>query len=329
MVDNSRIDFEKCRIALRDTLLQCLPQSGSYATPVTGMTLHRYHSDDAPAPRFYDPVIIIIAQGKKWVRIGAKDIPYGEHNCFIAGVNMPVSSCVLEATEDRPYLSISLNLDRGLIAALAAKTPPQAEPYPASPAGAAVQATSPELLDAFLRLLELVHSPEQAQVLGPLIYQEIHYRLLLSPFGYHLRQLNTIGSQGNQINQAIAWLRSNFKESLYVEELAASLNMATSTFHKYFKEITTLSPLQYQKRLRLSEAQRLMLSDNYDVTRAAFAVGYESATQFNREYKRLFGESPRKDVTKMKRNGVQLASASGSATPSAGAQARNTSLYPQ
>ncbi|MDL2267842.1 AraC family transcriptional regulator [Desulfovibrio sp. OttesenSCG-928-G15] len=305
MTDTNRIDFEKCRIALRDTLLQRMPYSGNFTTPVSGMVLHRYHSNDAPAPRFYDPVIIIIAQGKKWVRIGTKDIPYGEHSCFIAGVNMPVSSCVLEAAEDKPYLSISLSLDKGLIASLAAKIPPAVEPYPATPAGAAVQATGPELLDAFLRLLELTDNPEQAQVLGPLIYQEIHYRLLVSPFGYHLRQLNTFGSQGNQINQAIAWLRSNFKESLYVEELASSLNMATSTFHKYFKEITTLSPLQYQKRLRLSEAQRLMLADNYDVTRAAFAVGYESATQFNREYKRLFGESPRKDVTKMKEVAVQ------------------------
>ena len=301
MTGNYRIDFEKSRSALREILLRRLPEGGDYHTPVEGFVLHRYNSGDAPKPRFYDPVIIVVVQGRKKVRIGMEDIPYGEHSCFIAGVNMPVSSCVLEASEERPYLSMSLNLDKSLIASLAAKVPPSAGNRANSAAGAVVQELSPDLLDAFLRLLELADQPDQAQVLGSLVYQEIHYRLLTSPFGYHLRQLNTFGSQSNQINQAILWLKDNYKEPLHVETLASRLNMATSTFHKHFKEITTLSPLQYQKRLRLSEAQRLMLSDHYDVTQAAFAVGYESATQFNREYRRLFGESPRKDVMQMKR----------------------------
>lgn len=299
MTENYRINFEESRLALRDILLHRLPDSGSCSTPVEGLVLHRFNSDNTPKPRFYDPVLIVVAQGKKWLRIGTEDIQYGKDSYFIAGVNMPVSSCVMEATDDKPYLSLSLSLDKSLIASLAAKIPPPKE-YGGYPTGAAVQKLSPELLDACLRLLELLDDPEQAQVLGSLVFQEIHYRLLTSPFGYHLRMLNTLGSQSNQINQAIAWLRENYKESLHVEELASRLNMATSTFHKYFKEITTLSPLQYQKRLRLSEAQRLMLSGHYDVTLAALAVGYESATQFNREYKRLFGESPRKDVMSMK-----------------------------
>lgn len=299
MAENYRINFEESLVALRNILLRRLPDSGSYATQVEGLVLHRFNNDEIPKPRFYNPILIIVAQGKKLLRIGMEDIQYGEHTCFIAGVNMPVSSCVMEAAEDKPYLSLSLDLDKGLIASLAAKIPPPKE-YGGYPTGAAVQKLSPELLDACLRLLELLDNPEQAHVIGPLVFQEIHYRLLTSPFGYHLRMLNTLGSQSNQINQAIAWLRENYKESLHVEELAARLNMGTSTFHKYFKEITTLSPLQYQKHLRLSEAQRLMLSDNYDVTQAAFAVGYESATQFNREYKRLFGESPRKNVMSIK-----------------------------
>lgn len=300
MAKSYRADFEKSRAALREMLLQRLPGSGNYPTSVKGVALHRYNSGDAPKPRFYDPVIIVVVQGKKKVRIGTEDIPYGEQSCFLAGVNMPVSSCVIEANEDKPYLAMSLDLDKSLIAALAAKVPPSTESRAGSATGAVVQEISPDLLDAFLRLLELADLPDQAQVLGSLVYQEIHYRLLTSPFGYHLRQLNTFGSQSNQINQAIVWLKDNYKESLHVEELAGRLNMAASTFHRHFKEITTLSPLQYQKRLRLSEAQRLMLSDHFDVTRAAFAVGYESATQFNREYKRLFGESPRKDVMNLK-----------------------------
>ena len=300
MAENYRYDFEKSRATLRDILLGRLPEGGAFPTPINGFMLHRYNSKDTSKPHFYNPILIIAVQGKKWVRIGKEDIPFGEHNCFITGVNMPVSSCVLEATEDMPYLSMSLELDRSLMATLAAKVPPPTEYHAHSAAGAAVQAISPELLDAFLRMLELIDNPEQAQVLGPLICQEIHYRLLTTPFGNQLRLLNTLGSQSNRINQAIIWLRENYKESLHVEELAVRLNMAPSTFHKHFKEITTLSPLQYQKHLRLGEAQRLMLTDSYDVTQAAFAVGYESSNQFNREYKRLFGESPRKDIMKIK-----------------------------
>lgn len=300
MAESSRIDFEKSRAALKEILLQRLPEQGDCPTLVNGLVLHRYNSGDAPKPRFYEPVVIVVAQGKKWVRIGQEDIPYGEHTCFIAGVNMPVSSCVMEASEEAPYLSMSLNLDKSLIATLASKIPPSAKYSTNFAAGAAVQEVDPELLDAFLRLLELAGKPEQSSILSDLVYQEIHYRLLTSPFGNQLRTLNTLGSQSNQIAQAINWLRENYDKPLHVEELAASLNMAPSTFHKHFKEITTVSPLQFQKQIRLTEAQRLMLSANYDVTQAAFAVGYESSTQFNREYKRLFGESPRKDVMKMK-----------------------------
>lgn len=307
MTENYRIDFEKSRAALKEILLERMSGAGDYHTPVEGFVLHRYDSGDAPRPYFYEPVVIIVVQGKKRVRIGLEDIPYGEHSCFIAGVNMPVASCVMEASTECPYLSMSLKLDRSLLATLAAQISPSSEDENPSvrveatmAAGAVVQEVGPELLDAFLRLLELTGNPEQAQVLGSLVCQEIHYRLLTSPFGRQLRSLNTLGSQSNRITRAIAWLKDNFKEPLHVEELAGRMNMATSTFHKHFKDITTLSPLQYQKRLRLGEAQRLMLSSDYDVSRAAFAVGYESPTQFNREYKRLFGESPRKDVMKMK-----------------------------
>ena len=300
MAENYRVDYDRSRAALKEILLRRLPEGGSYPSSVERLTLHRYNSGDAPKPRFYDPVVIVVVQGRKCVRIGSEDIPYGENTCFIAGVNMPVSSCVMEASEEKPYLSMSLDLDKSLIATLAAKVPPFPDHGAYFPAGAVVQPISPELLDAFLRLLELEENPGQSPVLADLVTQEIHYRLLTSPFGKQLRMLNTFGSQSNQISLAIAWLRENYKEALHVEELAGRLNMATSTFHKHFKDITTLSPLQYQKRLRLSEAQRLMLSDNMDVTQAAYAVGYESATQFNREYKRLYGESPRKDVTRIK-----------------------------
>ena len=296
----ARYTFEDGCRALRQTLRGLLPEAGRFSTPIDGFSLHRYDRADTATPHFYDPILIVAVQGKKWVRIGIQDLSFGEHTCFIAGVNMPVTSCLVEATPQQPYLSMSLALDRGLMATLAAKLPTPLEYGADSAVGAAVQALDSQLLDAFLRLLELLDKPDQAQALGELIYQEIHYRLLMTPFGHQLRLLNTLGSQSNKIDQAVIWLREHYRETLQVDQLAARLNMASSTLYKHFKEVTTLSPLQYQKRLRLDEAQRLMLVEQYDVIQAAFAVGYESANQFGREYKRLFGAPPRQNVVSIK-----------------------------
>ena len=222
---------------LRDIILRnTASRSESYITPIKGFEFHRQVSNADPKPHFYEPVIIVVVQGKKLVKIGAE-----EH-----------------------------------------------------------QEVDPDLLDAFVRLAELTEKPEQILVMRDMLMREIHYRLLAGAFGNTLRSLNTLGSQGHQITKAIAWLKEFYKEPLLVEDLANRSHMAPSTFHKYFKRITTLSPLQYQKRLRLGEAQRLMLSEGYDVTQAAMAVGYESATQFIREYKRLFGDPPLRNVMSMK-----------------------------
>lgn len=300
MAENARVDAGKIWGILKEKILRNTPPgSGTYPTAIKGFALHRHVSNDDPKPHFFEPVVIVVAQGKKLVGFGAEEHHYGENICFVCGVDMPVTSCVMEASEEKPYLSMSLYLDTGLIASLASQVPP-ATVCGGIFKGAAVQEMEPDLLDSFLRLVELAEKPEQIPVMEELLLREIHYRLLTSPFGNILRTLNTFGSQGNQITRAIAWLKDNFKEPLHVEELAERSNMAPSTFHKYFKDITMLSPLQYQKRLRLGEAQRLMLSDGYDVTQAALAVGYESATQFIREYKRLFGEPPRKNVMNLK-----------------------------
>ena len=138
-------------------------------------------------------------------------------------------------------------------------------------------------------------------VLSPMIVMEIHYRVLMGPQGGCLRMLSTAGSQSNQIAESISWLRQNFVAPFHVNELAARMNMATTTFHRHFKQITSMSPLQFQKRLRLYEAQRLMLAEDKDATSASLAVGYESPTQFNREYKRLFGEPPHRDISRLRR----------------------------
>lgn len=160
--------------------------------------------------------------------------------------------------------------------------------------------TDEALLDAFYRLISLLDRPERQKIMAPMIIKEIHYLLLTSPLGDILRSVNTKGSRNNQIADAIAWLKENYRQPLKIEELAHKFNMAESSFYRHFSKVTSLSPLQYQKRLRLYEAQRLMLSENLDAANAAYEVGYESASQFNREYKRMFGMPPKTNVNRMK-----------------------------
>ena len=160
--------------------------------------------------------------------------------------------------------------------------------------------TDEALLDAFYRLISLLDRPERQKIMAPMIINDIHYLLLTSPLGDILRSVNTKGSRNNQIADAIAWLKENYRQPLKIEELAHKFNMAESSFYRHFSKVTSLSPLQYQKRLRLYEAQRLMLSENLDAANAAYEVGYESASQFNREYKRMFGMPPKTNVNRMK-----------------------------
>ena len=219
---------------------------------------------------------------------------------MVAGVDLPSVSYITVASPERPFLGLSLSLDKYLIAQLAAEIPPSSKLGNGSFRGISIAKVDPDVLDAFLRLAELHDKPGQIPVLAPLVIREIHYRLLIGPHGERLRMLNTHGTQSNQIAKTITWLRKNYKEPLQVNELARKANMATSTFHRHFREVTTLSPLQFQKRLRLYEAQRLMLTEDEDAAVACLAVGYESPTQFNREYKRLFGEPPHRHVCQLK-----------------------------
>lgn len=216
---------------------------------------------------------------------------------MVTGVDMPAINYVTGASPEKPFLGVFINLDKYLIAQLAADIPPSSRLENGSYKGMAVAEVDPDVLDAFLRLTELLDKPKQIPVLAPMIIREIHYRLLIGPQGERLRMINTLGTQSNQIAKIITWLRDNYKEPVQVDELAGKVNMATSTFHRRFREVTTLSPLQFQKRLRLYEAQRLMLSENEDAATAGLTVGYESPTQFNREYKRLFGGPPYRHVS--------------------------------
>lgn len=283
---------------LRDILSQQAPRQGTYITPIEGVRIYRRDNINTPENCFSVPRIVKVAQGRKRTLVGTDEFVYGEGEVFIAGLDMPNTSNVIEATSERPFLSMTVDLDKNLIAQLAMEMPNPISGKEESATGLVIQPDNAEMLDAFMRLAVLLDKPEQIPIIAPMIVREIHYRILIGPEGDNLRLFYTYGSHKNQIARAVSWLRQNFKERLAVEELAETVHMAISTFHHQFKKTTSISPLQFQKRIRLHEAQRLMLMENLDANSACAAVGYESLTQFNREYKRYFGEPPRRNVTR-------------------------------
>ncbi len=208
-------------------------------------------------------------------------------------------SYLTEASPEKPYLVISLDLDTHLISQLAVQIPPPKVPND-SFSGTMVAPTDPEVLKAFHRLVELLDKPEQIPLLAPVILRDVHLLLLLGPQGGLLKTINTHGTQSNQVFQGINWLRDNFMQPLDVDDLAKRVNMAPPTFRKHFKAVTSMSPTQYLKHMRLYEAQRLILENEKDASGAGYAVGYESLTQFNREYKRLFGDPPQRNVSQLR-----------------------------
>jgi AraC-like DNA-binding protein len=278
---------------LTDILLRHATASGT--TDIKGFKIVRRDTPHIMERCIVKPVVIVTVQGKKRSVIGKVPYEYGAGNTMVLGVDIPADSCVLEASPKKPYLSMILELDAVLIAQILSELPKEVESIKPLWAVACSQ-TEPAVFEAFVRLVELLDKPERIQFLSPMIIREIHYLLLTGTIGIHIRAINTLGTQSNQIARAITWLENNFNKPLKVEELAEYVNMAVSTFHRNFKQITTLSPLQFQKKLRLLEAQRLMLIERYDASNACYEVGYESPTQFNREYKRMFGNSPMRDI---------------------------------
>ncbi len=285
----------------KDRLRRRTPQEGIYPTPIKGLLVHRR---DTPRPAktcFMTPKIIVLTNACKHSTVGGKDYYCREGELLISSFDLPNTSRIVHDDLSKPVRSMTLDVDKALMAQLTLEIPPQSPFDTALDSGVMIQTLDPPMLEAFLKLEELIDQPEHVPVLAPLIIKEIYYRLLVGPHGRQLRALHTYGSQKSQILNAITWLKENYAQPLNVENLAATAHMASCTFHRHFKEITTLSPLQYQKRLRLHEAQRLMIVEDMDVNDACGKVGYESLTQFTREYKRFFGEPPRRNVTRWQR----------------------------
>lgn len=270
---------------------------------IPGLALMRIDQPYLNICSVYEPCVAVIVQGSKRIKLGDETLCYGEDRYLITSMDMPVKTAEIEASPQRPYLGVGLRLDWREITSLMLESPASAPALGSAARDSRAMTTgalTAPLLDAFDRLLALLDQPEHIPALAPLIRREIHYRLLTGEAGARLRQIATVDTQSHQVARAIASLNARFTEPLRVEALARESGMSLSTFHHHFKTLTAMSPLQYQKQLRLTEARRLMLSEGMDASTAAFRVGYESPSQFSREYRRSFGAPPSKDVAEFR-----------------------------
>jgi AraC-like DNA-binding protein len=272
---------------------------GDYATAIPALLLYRRKAPTEPLHCIYHLGLAVVAQGAKQVLLGEEVINYGPGQSLLTTVDLPVISHVTRASAHEPVLALVLTLDTREIAQVAVE---MRLPPPRRPSGPsiAVETLDPGLIEALVRLVNLLAEPALIPQLAPLIQREITVRLLAGPHGAQLQHLAMNGSPSQQIARAVAWLKQNFKKPLDVDNFAARAHMSPSTFRQHFRSITGTSPLQYQKQLRLQEARQLMVNQNTDAGRAGGLVGYESASQFSREYSRLFGAPPREDVKRMR-----------------------------
>ena len=252
----------------------------------------------------YEPSVCLIAQGAKRVLLGDDTFVYDAHHYLITSVHLPTVVQIIEASREKPYLGLRLTFDQRELSKLMVDSNLPAPRAQQASRGMATGAVTPPLLDAFRRLIDLLAEEQDAPILAPVIQREILYRLLVGDQGARLRQIASGGSQSHQIARAIEWLKGNFSQQLRIDNLAAQARMSTSTFHHHFRSMTALSPLQFQKQLRLQEKSQAPDAgpERLDAGTAAFQVGYESPSQFSREYSRLFGAPPLRDIASLRRS---------------------------
>lgn len=277
---------------------------GDTATEIAGLRLYRRSVPTACTSAAYEPSLIVFLQGQKRISVGRTVYVCDPSNFLLTSVDLPVVSQVIAATKTEPMLCVALKLEMSAVREILSQHELHLEDGTTDTRAMAVGLTSIELLDACTRLLNLLQTPQDIPFLAPLIEREIIYRLLRSPQGKHLRSIATLGEQGHRTSKAVEWLRMNYAKPLRVEQLAAMARMGVSTLHHQFRSLTAMSPLQYQKQLRLHVARERMLHDGLDAASAAFEVGYESASQFSREYSRLFGQPPIRDVKARRLSGA-------------------------
>ncbi|SFS09872.1 AraC family transcriptional regulator [Sphingomonas jatrophae] len=286
------------RIAeLADVIDRHVRGTGICTTAMPHVSLIRADQPSTPTPAVYEASLCLIAQGSKRVSIGEHSVVYDAAHYLLVSVDLPLVGHVIEASPESPYLCCKIDLDPAIVADLMVAEG-GAVPRTDLPV-LGVYPSDPDLIDAACRLVRLLDRPETIDALAPLIEREILYRLLTGPHGPMLRHVATAGSHLNQVSRAIAAIRRRFDGQIRIEDVAAEAGMSPSSLHAHFKAITRMTPLEYQKQLRLQEARRLMLMGGATAGTAGFAVGYESPSQFSREYRRLFGAPPRQDIERL------------------------------
>jgi AraC-like DNA-binding protein len=271
-------------------------EEGENPTPVTNLALYRRTS---PTPCFrasYEPGLTVFVQGRKYINLGGTEFFCDGSSFLLSSIDVPAQSQIVEASKQVPLLSLYLRLDMPIVREVLSQDDLPEPDTSIQARGIAVGETTVGMLSACLRLIDLLDTPEDIPFLGHLIQREIVYRILRTPQGERLRAIATTGDLSHRTARAIAWLRENYAKPLHMEKLAAIARMGVSTLHHQFRALTAMSPLQYQKQIRLQMARQRMLMDGIDATSAAFEVGYESLSQFSREYSRFFGQPPKRDI---------------------------------
>jgi AraC-like DNA-binding protein len=282
---------------MAEIIARFAPDDREYATPIEGLYFNRRSSPTQPIHTSQWPCFAMVVQGAKSVALGDTVYQYGVGDYLVVSLDLPVVSRVTEASPDQPHLGLGLAINPERVKDVMARVRPLGPTTAlAASRGVAVNRAPSDLIDASLRLLRLLDRPEDIPAMAPLIEQEILYRLLRGPVGSRLLQIAMTETPSNRIARVIAWLKENFTRSLRIEELADSVGMSVSSLHHHFKAATAMTPMQYQKQLRLHEARRLMLMERLDVGSAGYSVGYQSPSQFSREYSRLYGLSPLRDI---------------------------------
>lgn len=298
-------EYGEVQEALAEKIARRLTQTNRLETAVPGLLFSKYEGPTEPVSYMHKPSICMALQGAKRVLLIEETYVYDAYHFLLTSVDLPVIAQVLEASPEVPYLGLVLTIDLKVASQMMVDSSLPLPRLRQASRGMAVRRVSVKLLNAFHRLVDLLDTPEDIPILSALIQREIVYHLLVGDLGNRLRQMAVAGSHSSQIGKALQWLKENFTKSLRVEELADLAGMSTSTFHQHFRSLTAMSPLQYQKWMRLHESRRLMLTERLDAATASFQVGYESPSQFSREYSRLFGAPPLRDIKNLTQAAAQ------------------------
>jgi len=273
------------------------PHDGSFSQRIPGLHFGRFSSIDGDYVKtFYLPSLLVVAQGVKAVTVGQEVYQFGKASMLVLPVSLPVALQTIQASPSEPFLGVRLDLDPQRIAELVLKVYPQGQPPVRQRSAGYITSADLGIINAVRRLAECLPNPGDIALLAPLVMDEILIRVLRSPIGVHVAEIGFADSGVQRVAKAIDWLRSSFSQQMKVADLAELAHMSVSSFHEHFKAVTSMSPLQYQKALRLHEARRLMLSSSMDATNACQQVGYVSSSQFSRDYSRFFGRPPSKDI---------------------------------